>query len=242
MTASSPQQGQWDESTRIQSVQQNFSMPSAQKLRLIFRDNLRNASVMENLSRVVEKSYHISTYTKIIELGEDCIFGDHLTVLDIKNMFGYDYLLSIVMPIITKIMQDSNMSNSMDDVQVRSLCYTLMTDEVFRTLKITELFLFSNWFIAQHDVETKFYGTISPLVITRSLGKFIGRRNEKIAQREAEKAMEQATENRKGGMSFKQWLELRGKKASETNIGTFMSQAKVANGKNPFINGGKNIL
>ena len=53
--------------------------------------------------------------------------------------------------------------------------------------------------------------------------------------------MEQATENRKGGISFKEWLELRGKKASETNIGKFMSQAKVANGKNPLINGGKNI-
>ena len=42
-------------------------------------------------------------------------------------------------------------------------------------------------------------------------------------------------------MSFKQWLELRGKKASDTNIGRFMSQNKVANPDNPLINGGRSI-
>ena len=240
-TANLQQQGLWGESTRTLSMQQNFNMPSAQKLKQTFRENSTNSNVMKNLAEAVKRSYHISTYTKIIELGDDCIFGDHLTIIDIKNMFGYDFLLAIIMPIISKIMSNANMSNAMDDIQVRSLCYTFMTDEVFRTLKITELFMFTNWFTAQHDEETKFYGTVSPLVITRSLGKFVGLRNQKIAQRESEQAMEQATENRKGGMSFKQWLELRGKKASDTNIGRFMSQNKVANPDNPLINGGRSI-
>ena len=141
-TANLQQKGLWEESKRTLSMQQNFNMPSAQKLRQTFRENSTNSNVMKNLAEAVKKSYHISTYTKIIELGDDCIFGDHLTIIDIKNMFGYDFLLSIVMPIITRIMFNANMSNTMDAIQVRSLCYTLMTDEVFRTLKITELFMF----------------------------------------------------------------------------------------------------
>lgn len=194
---------------------------------------------MEKLKSGIVQSYLNSTFGWI-EKGEDCIFGDHLTIVDLKVLFGFEFAISILTPLIRNIIDSSNMPKTMDDIQIRSLCYNIITDEMYRTLKITEFILFTNWFISQHDEETKFYGTVSPLVISRSLGKFIGYRNNLISKREDEKRMQKVQESRTGGISYEEWLKRSGKKAEETNIGKLMNKFKVKPNNNPLLNVGGN--
>lgn len=189
---------------------------------------------MEKLKSGIVQSYLNSTFGWI-EKGEDCIFGDHLTIVDLKVLFGFEFAISILTPLIRNIIDSSNMPKTMDDIQIRSLCYNIITDEMYRTLKITEFILFTNWFISQHDEETKFYGTVSPLVISRSLGKFIGYRNNIISKREEAEKMKKVEESRTGGISYEEWLKRSGKKAEETNIGKLMNKFKIKPKDNPLF-------
>ena len=189
---------------------------------------------MEKLKSGIVQSYLNSTFGWI-EKGEDCIFGDHLTIIDLKVLFGFEFAISILTPLIRNIIDSSNMPKTMDDIQIRSLCYNIITDEMYRTLKITEFILFTNWFISQHDEETKFYGTVSPLVISRSLGKFIGYRNNIISKREEAEKMKKVEESRTGGISYEEWLKRSGKKAEETNIGKLMNKFKIKPKDNPLF-------
>lgn len=194
---------------------------------------------MEKLKSGIVQSYLNSTFGWI-EKGEDCIFGDHLTIVDLKVLFGFEFAISILTPLIRNIIDSSNMPKTMDDIQIRSLCYNIITDEMYRTLKITEFILFTNWFISQHDEETKFYGTVSPLVISRSLGKFIGYRNNIISKREEAEKMKKVEESRTGGISYEEWLKRSGKKAEETNIGKLMNKFKIKLKNNPLFGLGNN--
>lgn len=194
---------------------------------------------MEKLKSGIVQSYLNSTFGWI-EKGEDCIFGDHLTIVDLKVLFGFEFAISILTPLIRNIIDSSNMPKTMDDIQIRSLCYNIITDEMYRTLKITEFILFTNWFISQHDEETKFYGTVSPLVISRSLGKFIGYRNNIISKREEAEKMKKVEESRTGGISYEEWLKRSGKKAEETNIGKLMNKFKIKPKDNPLFGLGNN--
>ena len=222
-------------STKTQNGAISKPIVCATKVKQLCRENGNNDLLMEKLKSGIVQSYLNSTFGWI-EKGEDCIFGDHLTIVDLKVLFGFEFAISILTPLIRNIIDSSNMPKTMDDIQIRSLCYNIITDEMYRTLKITEFILFTNWFISQHDEETKFYGTISPFVITRSLGKFIGYRNNIISKREDEKRMQKVQESRQGGISYEEWLKQSGKKSEETNIGKLLTKFKIDKKDNPLTN------
>ena len=226
-------------STRTQNGVTSKTIVSASKVKQICKENANNDLLMEKLKSRIAQIYLNSTFGWI-EKGEECIFGDHLTIIDLKNLFGYEFAISLLMPLIKNIVMSSNLQKTMDDVQIRSICYNIITDEMYRTLKITEFILFTNWFISQHDEETKFYGTVSPLVISRSLGKFIGYRNNIISKREEAEKMKKVEESRTGGISYEEWLKRSGKKTEETNIGKLMNKFKVKPNNNPLLNVGGN--
>ena len=193
------------------------------------------------ITKILSK-YSITNTASIIENEQDCIMGNHPTLLQIFKQFGVNTCEAFLQPLITKMIYSSSRDESMTEFQVHNLCVDIIIDKTFRTLKLTEFLLFTHKFCTGKFPNERIFKQVCGDNITNALNTFYSERNAFIARIEDEKRIKEAEiERKKGGtMSFAEWCKSKGVKQEETNIGKLMNKFKVKPNNNPLFNMGGN--
>ena len=193
------------------------------------------------ITKILSK-YSIANTASIIENEQDCIMGNHPTLLQIFKQFGVNTCEAFLQPLITKMIYSSSRDESMTEFQVHNLCVDIIIDKTFRTLKLTEFLLFTHKFCTGKFPNERIFKQVCGDNITNALNTFYSERNAFIARIEDEKRIKEAEiERKKGGtMSFAEWCKSKGVKQEETNIGKLMTKFKVKPNNNPLLNVGGN--
>ena len=193
------------------------------------------------ITKILSK-YSIANTASIIENEQDCIMGNHPTLLQIFKQFGVNTCEAFLQPLITKMIYSSSRDESMTEFQVHNLCVDIIIDKTFRTLKLTEFLLFTHKFCTGKFPNERIFKQVCGDNITNALNTFYSERNAFIARIEDEKRIKEAEiERKKGGtMSFAEWCKSKGVKQEETNIGKLMNKFKVKPNNNPLFNMGGN--
>lgn len=97
-----------------------------------------------------------------------CYFGNYPTLIDLKKKYSIKLPLIWLVGQITDLVSFSNCKNIINDAQVKELAK--MINNEYGYFKLTELMLFFYLFKTGHYGD--FYGTVSPIVITKSLKSF----------------------------------------------------------------------
>ena len=186
--------------------------------------------------------YSVANTAAIIENEQDCIMGNHPTLLQLFKQFGVNACEAFLQPIITKIIYSSSRDDIMTELQIHNLCVDIIIDKTFRTLKLSEFILFTHKFCTGKFPNERIFKQVCGDNITNALNTFYSERNAFIARIEDEKRIKEAEiERKKGGtMSFAEWCESKGVKQEETNIGKLMNKFKVKPNNNPLFNVGGN--
>ena len=186
--------------------------------------------------------YSITNTASIIENEQDCIMGNHPTLLQIFKQFGVNTCEAFLQPLITKMIYSSSRDESMTEFQVHNLCVDIIIDKTFRTLKLTEFLLFTHKFCTGKFPNERIFKQVCGDNITNALNTFYSERNAFIARIEDEKRIKEAEiERKKGGtMSFAEWCESKGVKQEDTNIGKLMNKFKIKPKDNPLFGLGNN--
>ena len=181
--------------------------------------------------------YSIANTATIIENEQDCIMGNHPTLLQIFKQFGVNACEAFLQPIITKIIYSSSRDDTMTELQIHNLCVDIIIDKTFRTLKLSEFILFTHKFCTGKFPNERIFKQVCGDNITNALNTFYSERNAFIARIEDEKRIKEAEkERRRGGtMSFAEWCASKGVKQEDTNIGKLMTKFKVKPKDNPLF-------
>ena len=181
--------------------------------------------------------YSIANTASIIENEQDCIMGNHPTLLQIFKQFGVNTCEAFLQPLITKMIYSSSRDESMTEFQVHNLCVDIIIDKTFRTLKLTEFLLFTHKFCTGKFPNERIFKQVCGDNITNALNTFYSERNAFIARIEDEKRIKEAEiERKKGGtMSFAEWCKSKGVKQEDTNIGKLMNKFKIKPKDNPLF-------
>ena len=186
--------------------------------------------------------YSIANTAAIIENEQDCVMGNHPTLLQIFKQFGVNACEVFLQPLITKMIYSSSRENSMTELQIHNLCVDIIIDKTFRTLKLSEFILFTHKFCTGKFPNERIFKQVCGDNITNALNTFYSERNAFIARIEDEKRIKEAEkERRRGGtMSFAEWCESKGVKQEDTNIGKLMTKFKIKPKDNPLFGLGNN--
>ena len=181
--------------------------------------------------------YSIANTASIIENEQDCIMGNHPTLLQIFKQFGVNTCEAFLQPIITKIIYSSSRDDIMTELQIHNLCVDIIIDKTFRTLKLSEFILFTHKFCTGKFPNERIFKQVCGDNITNALNTFYSERNAFIARIEDEKRIKEAEKERKRGgtMSFAEWCESKGVKQEDTNIGKLMTKFKIKPKDNPLF-------
>ena len=184
--------------------------------------------------------YSVANTAAIIENEQDCIMGNHPTLLQIFKQFGVNACEAFLQPIITKIIYSSSRDDIMTELQIHNLCVDIIIDKTFRTLKLSEFILFTHKFCTGKFPNERIFKQVCGDNITNALNTFYSERNAFISRIEDEKRIKEAEKERKRGgtMSFAEWCKSKGVKQEETNIGKLMNKFKVKPNNNPLLNVG----
>ena len=181
--------------------------------------------------------YSVANTAAIIENEQDCIMGNHPTLLQLFKQFGVNACEAFLQPIITKIIYSSSRDDIMTELQIHNLCVDIIIDKTFRTLKLSEFILFTHKFCTGKFPNERIFKQVCGDNITNALNTFYSERNAFIARIEDEKRIKEAEkERRRGGtMSFAEWCASKGVKQEDTNIGKLMTKFKVKPKDNPLF-------
>ena len=181
--------------------------------------------------------YSVANTAAIIENEQDCIMGNHPTLLQLFKQFGVNACEAFLQPIITKIIYSSSRDDIMTELQIHNLCVDIIIDKTFRTLKLSEFILFTHKFCTGKFPNERIFKQVCGDNITNALNTFYSERNAFIARIEDEKRIKEAEkERRRGGtMSFAEWCASKGVKQEDTNIGKLMTKFKIKPKDNPLF-------
>ena len=181
--------------------------------------------------------YSVANTAAIIENEQDCIMGNHPTLLQLFKQFGVNACEAFLQPIITKIIYSLSRDDIMTELQIHNLCVDIIIDKTFRTLKLSEFILFTHKFCTGKFPNERIFKQVCGDNITNALNTFYSERNAFIARIEDEKRIKEAEkERRRGGtMSFAEWCESKGVKQEDTNIGKLMTKFKIKPKDNPLF-------
>lgn len=136
-----------------------------------------------------------------------CFFGNAPTLATINNTIDKEASIAWLIPQLTDVAMFSNNQKEMNDCLVEE-CATIIANEYFY-LKTSELMLFFYYFKAGAYCE--FYGSVSPLVIMKSLRLFIKDRANAYAKREGEQNLIKAAKNKENSCTYEEYLRLKNK-------------------------------
>lgn len=181
--------------------------------------------------------YSVANTAAIIENEQDCIMGNHPTLLQLFKQFGVNACEAFLQPLIIKIIYSSSRDDIMTELQIHNLCVDIIIDKTFRTLKLSEFILFTHKFCTGKFPNERIFKQVCGDNITNALNTFYSERNAFIARIEDEKRIKEAEKERKRGgtMSFAEWCESKGVKQEDTNIGKLMTKFKVKPKDNPLF-------
>lgn len=138
---------------------------------------------------------------------DNCYFGDFPTLGKVNRMFGPKAAEMWLTPQLTDVAVYSNSQKVMDKGLAKE-CASVIVSNYFY-LKISEMMLFFQMFKAGHYGQ--FYGSVSPLVITKSLRMFLADRGDAISDYESRRRAEQEKRRSTGRvlMSREEYLKLK---------------------------------
>lgn len=146
---------------------------------------------------------------------DNCYFGKHITLAEIKREFGNGAPTAWLIPHLTELSVFAGCKDKLTKEQIRE-CAILIAQEYFY-LKVTELMLFfRNFKLGKYG---KFYGAVDPLVIMSALRDFMEERNEAYFKHEGEVSRQKEKLAMKNAISYEEHLrrhELK-KQSSLTN-------------------------
>ena len=145
-----------------------------------------------------------------MQIGDDedlCHFGDFPTLFDLKNGYQGRTDIAWLMIQITDLSEYCGCKWKLTSQQIEQ-CAAVICGQ-FGWLKITEIMRFCWLFKA--GKYGKFYGNVDPMVITTALRTFIRDRADIIDHHESEINFAKIREGAKDGISYDEYLKLKGK-------------------------------
>ena len=122
-----------------------------------------------------------------------CFFGESPVLSEINMAYGEKTSMMWLIPQLFDLSEYCGCKEKLDETKLRQLAYVISTE--FYYLKVTELMLFFHRFKSgRYD---RFYGSVDPLLITRSLRTFLTERNCEIDRHDNEERMRKLDEWRK---------------------------------------------
>lgn len=99
---------------------------------------------------------------------EDCVVGNYPRLVDIENQYGRNAAAKWIVPQLDSISKFTGVKVKFEPEQMAELAKAIAIEHP--QMKVSEFMLFVFWFKAGHY--DKFYGSIDPFVITKSLADF----------------------------------------------------------------------
>jgi hypothetical protein len=152
------------------------------------------------------KTFNPSFQMRYCENMDRCFFGHAPTLSQLRTAYSRTAPNQWVAIQIVDLCRFVN-AKPLGDHQLKELCEIIVMK--YHWLKVTELMYF--FFKIKSGDYGKFYGAVDPLPIMEALKSFIAFRGEVIFRKESEENLAKATEARKSGISYEQYLENRDK-------------------------------
>ena len=142
-----------------------------------------------------------SYQTEICHDARLCIMGDYPTLAELNVAYGRRTAKTWLIIQLHDLSEYCGVKEKLTGKPLEECAYVIATD--FFYLKVSELMLFFHRF--KSGKYGKFYGSVDPLVICRSLRDFIGERNNALDHYENEERRQKLEDERKHAVSWQEY-------------------------------------
>lgn len=137
---------------------------------------------------------------------DDCLFGPYWTLAQLKTEYGKNVPMAWLVPQLLNLSEFCGCKGKLSDEQLEECAFTIAAE--FYYLKVSELMYFFHKF--KSGAYGQFYGNVDPMIITKSLRKFLDKRNDLIWAKQSEEAARKREEDAKNCITWEEYCRQTG--------------------------------